>query len=242
MSVSIAGLPISTMPLAEAADWICSIAVSGKDGCDVHLVNAWTIALAENDDAMRSALIEAGANFADGRPLTWVARLRRTRLRQVRGPSLFEEVLDRGRASGVRHYLLGTTVETLRSLERELHLRYPGVVIAGSESPPFRPLTADEIASQDRRIRDCEADIVWVGLGTPKQDFEAARVAKSTGTVSVAVGAAFDFVAGTKAEAPGWMSPLGIEWLFRFASEPRRLWRRYTLGNVTFVRAVLRRR
>jgi N-acetylglucosaminyldiphosphoundecaprenol N-acetyl-beta-D-mannosaminyltransferase len=115
-------------------------------------------------------------------------------------------------------------------------------VLAGAESPPFRDLTDDEKREQDERIRASGADIVWVGLGTPKQDFEVERLVETMPVLAAAVGAAFDFTAGTVKPAPEWMQRNGLEWAHRFASEPRRLWRRYLIGNVEFVRAAGRRR
>lgn len=209
----------------------------------VHLANAYTIALADRDDAYRH-LINQGVVFADGKPLTWFSRLARQtpRIQQVRGPQLFLDVLDLGRSSGVRHFLLGSTDELLERMGARLAERFEGAEIVGAYSPPFRPLTAEEIADQDALIRQSEADIVWVGLGTPKQDIEAARLALSTARPAVAVGAAFDFAAGTLRVAPIWMQRAGLEWVFRLASEPRRLWRRYLFGNARFVWAVVRRR
>lgn len=207
----------------------------------VHLANAYTIALADRDDTYRQ-LINEGIVFADGKPITWFSRLAHQTpvIQQVRGPQLFLDVLDVGRSYGVRHFLLGSTDRVLEQLRGRLADRFPGLEIVGSYSPPFRPLTAEEIEYQDAMIRQSNADVVWVALGTPKQDIEAARVALSTGLPAIAIGAAFDFAAGTLRVAPTWMQRGGLEWLFRLASEPRRLWRRYLFGNVRFVLAVLR--
>jgi N-acetylglucosaminyldiphosphoundecaprenol N-acetyl-beta-D-mannosaminyltransferase len=102
-------------------------------------------------------------------------------------------------------------------------------------------MTDRERNEQDDAIRASGADIVWVGLGTPKQDIEAERIATATNTTTVAIGAAFDFAAGTLREAPSWLSRAGLEWLFRLAMEPRRLWRRYLIGNLVFIYAVFRK-
>lgn len=239
---SIGGLCFQPADPSAAAKHVVELA-RARNSTHVHLANAYTIALADRDGAYRR-LINKGVVFADGKPLTWVSRLARQtpRIQQVRGPQLFLDVLDVGRSSGVRHFLLGSTDELLERLRERLTQRFEGVEIVGSYSPPFRPLTADEIADQDGLIRQSEADIVWVGLGTPKQDIEAARLALSTSRPAVAVGAAFDFAAGTLRLAPNWMQRAGLEWLFRLVSEPRRLWRRYMFGNARFVWAALRRR
>lgn len=238
----LAGIPLRVAALQTAAQWVCEVSAEtcGR-AVDVHLVNAYTVALSHRDPMYKQILSNACANFPDGKPLQWVSRFSLMPLRQVRGPDLFEKVMDVGREYGLRHYLLGTTTETLRMLIIELERRYPGVLIVGSQSPPFRELTDGEQAQQDNEIRLSGAQITWVGLGTPKQDIEAQRISRALPGVAVAVGAAFDFVAGVRPEAPRWMSSIGLEWAFRLASEPRRLWRRYLIGNFVFVWAVLRR-
>jgi N-acetylglucosaminyldiphosphoundecaprenol N-acetyl-beta-D-mannosaminyltransferase len=209
-------------------------------------VNAYSVALASQDDEYAALLRGDGVNLADGKPVAWVlGELSRragsgTAPGHVRGPSFFERVLDEGRETGVRHYLLGSTPETLEALQAAIADRFPGARIVGAESPPFRPLTATEQAMQDLRIRAAGADLVWVGLGTPRQDVEAVRLAHSVGRPAIAVGAAFDFLAGTKVEAPRWVQRASLEWLFRFATEPRRLWRRYTIELARFAVLALR--
>ena len=228
-------VPVSA---GEAADAVVMSSLRVRsEGAHVHLANAYSIALADKDPATREAFSGDAINFADGKPLTWFSKIRghRPAVRQVRGPQLFRDVFDRGREHGLKHYLLGSTNETLLKLKFELEDQFPGVEIVGMASPPFRTLSPAEVDAQDSEIKESGAHVVWVGLGTPKQDFEVARLANSLPVVAVAVGAAFDFVAKTVAEAPSWIGAIGFEWLYRFASEPRRLWRRYLFGNVRFV-------
>lgn len=238
---SIGGLDFQPVAPSAAAEYIVDLARTRKRA-HVHLANAYTVALADGDDAYRQ-LINEGVVFADGKPITWFSRLARQtpRIQQIRGPQFFLDVLDTGRPFGVRHFLLGSTDELLERIRARLAEMFDGLEIVGSYSPPFRPLTPEEITDQDALIRQSDADIVWVGLGTPKQDIEAKRLALSTERPAVAVGAAFDFTAGALRVAPIWMQRAGLEWLFRLASEPKRLWRRYLFGNVRFVWAVARR-
>lgn len=240
LTQAIGGLEFQSTGPHAAAEYVVELARTRRCA-HVHLANAYTIALADRDDFYRQ-LLNDGTVLADGKPITWFSLLARQapRIQQVRGLPLFLDVLDVGRHSGLRHFLLGSTEEVLEQMRSRLAERFEGVKIVGSYSPPFRPLTADEVIYQDGLIRQSSADIVWVGLGTPKQDMEAARLALSTARTAVAVGAAFDFAAGTLRVAPHWMQSAGLEWLFRLASEPRRLWRRYLFGNARFVRAVLR--
>lgn len=224
----------------EAAEIVVALARNGI-GRHIHLVNAYTVALADRSIEYRRVLSRPALCFPDGKPISWISGLSRhkPRLNQVRGPQLFLDTFDIGRRSGIRHFLLGSTPEVLVALETNLRARFPGVQIVGTESPPFRALSAAEFEEQDNRILATGADVVWVGLGTPKQDFEAQRLTRRLPVVAVAVGAAFDFAAGSAPEAPCWMTKFGLEWLFRFACEPRRLWRRYLFGNVRFLAAAL---
>ncbi|MEG9247432.1 WecB/TagA/CpsF family glycosyltransferase [Arthrobacter sp. Soc17.1.1.1] len=231
---------IST-PSDAIQDLLGVAAASRSEGIAVHFANAYTVALARKDRAYRQLLNAATFVFPDGRPVAWMSRLmhRSPQLRQVRGPQLFKDVFAASQHGTIRHYLLGSTPEVIEKLASNLTRDYPGATIVGQNSPPFRPLTDEELAVQDDAIQSSGADIVWVGLGTPKQDLEVSRLAKSLPIVAVAIGAAFDFSAGTKREAPAWLSPLGLEWTFRLITEPRRLWRRYLFGNVGFILACL---
>lgn len=243
-TVALAGIPLVHAAPKDAAEQLCRMAKSSKEsnGLSFHLVNAYTMALAHEDLQYAELLRSSTANFPDGKPLTWWKHKNGIRLQQIRGPQLFEDVMDLGRSSDVRHYLLGSSEETLILLEASLRRRYPGVNIVGTFSPPFRKLTNEEILVQDATIAETGAEIVWVGLGTPKQDWEVGRIAAELPVLSIAVGAAFDFSAGTKPTAPEWMSKLGLEWLFRFMSEPRRLWKRYLVGNLIFLWSVISHR
>lgn len=238
-SRSLGWLPILiASPDDAAAAAIATSKAPVRVGAGIHLVNAYTVALARTDDQYRDLLGSDAFNFPDGKPLSWATRGSEHALTQVRGPQFFLDVLDKGRERGVRHFLLGGSESTLLLLEEKLRRRYPGVEIVGTFSPPFRPMSQAERVEQDALILESGADIVWVGLGTPKQDYETERIARELNLVACAVGAAFDFAAGTKREAPAWMTQIGLEWLFRLVSEPRRLWKRYFFGNIGFLLAV----
>lgn len=236
------GVRIDALTLDAAADHILGWARAGG-GRAVHLCNAYTLSLAHRDTSFRQALNRSHLNLADGMPLVWVGR----RLGfgemtgRVYGPHLMEAVLDRGRSNGLRHYLYGSTPSVVTRLAASLHRTYPGVEIVGVESPPFRPLRSEESRALVRRVRACRAEIVWVALGTPKQDRFLADFVAPLGTTAVAVGAAFDFLAGAKPQAPSVLQDHGLEWAYRLFREPRRLWRRYLLGNLTFLEALARR-
>jgi exopolysaccharide biosynthesis WecB/TagA/CpsF family protein len=156
---------------------------------------------------------------------------------RVYGPDLMQLVLERGQASGLRHYLYGSTPEVLAALQNTIAARWPDALIAGVESPPFRAITDSELRQSVARAQDVGADVVWVGMGTPAQDTISRRMAEIAPATYVAVGAAFDFIGGTKKQAPQWMQRSGLEWSYRMATEPKRLWRRYLIGNATFAAA-----
>lgn len=231
----IAGVPFTPADPATAVEMTLELLKSDKTmGADIHLLNAYSVALAETDSDYQACVSQATFNFPDGKPVAASGTIFGGKLHQVRGPAFFEDVISAGRGQGVRHYLLGSTPNTLEALEAALGEKYPGVQIVGMMSPPFRTLSAEEQAVQDQEIRSARPDIVWVGLGTPKQDHEARRLA-TEGFVAAAVGAAFDFSAGLKPLAPKIVRDFGLEWLHRLVSEPRRLMRRYLWGNTTFL-------
>ncbi|MFF4039580.1 WecB/TagA/CpsF family glycosyltransferase [Streptomyces sp. NPDC001816] len=217
---------------------------SRRGGGAVHLCNAYTLALAAKDAELHALLRSAALNLPDGQSVVWANQLlHRTAAlpsSRVCGTELLLDVFALGQTAGLRHYLLGSTREVLAALQRELHRRFPHALIVGACSPPFRPLTATESFEQEEAIRKTGADVVWVGLGTPQQDRRTAELAAVLPSMCVAVGAAFDFIAGHRRRAPRWMQRWGMEWLFRLTYEPRRLWRRYLFGNTRFVHGVIR--
>jgi len=234
-------------PLESAISAVCDAAMNQTAGVSVHFANAYSVAIADSDDDYARVFADDHAvTFSDGVPVTWVGQRAFPELAQqwqrVYGPDVMTGVLDRCQRDKlpISHYLLGGSPETLAQLQAEIARRWPGVVIAGAESPPFRPLTADEVAAQCDRITATGAQLVWVGLGTPKQDFAARELANDTQAIVLAVGAAFDFLAGTKSQAPLWMQRNGLEWIYRLATEPRRLFRRYFWGNPRFLAAAAR--
>lgn len=231
------GVPIVASSRDRVSAQVIQTALDGP-ATTFRLVNAGTFDAASRVETYSDLLRGEGFNLPDGRPLTEV--IRRTApadvaVDQVRGPWLFEDILARGRTVALRHFLLGSSDETLGALMREIESKFPGTLVVGSHSPPYRLRTDHELAAADAEVMASGAHIVWVALGTPKQDAEAIRILRATGLTTVAVGAAFDFTAGTTKPAPAIVQRLGLEWLFRLATEPRRLWRRYLIGNTRFL-------
>lgn len=234
-------VPFQVTDLHQAADRILR-AAAGREGLPIRLSNAYCVALASTDDRYAQLLRESGLNFPDGLPVVWAMRVSGKsidRTNRVRGPSLFRLTIDKGQAANVRHYFLGTNSNTLDLLCQSLSERYPNLSIAGRYAPPYSDLDEEFIAQCVEQIGNSDPDVIWVALGTPKQDFLAAELAARLGRPCVGVGAAFDFEAGITKEAPELMQRTGTEWIFRFATEPKRLWRRYIFGNVRFLLSVV---
>lgn len=205
--------------------------------CNVHSVMS-----ARRDPVLARALREAQVATSDGMPLVWALRwTARPEQQRVYGPILMRKALQATAGTGLRHFFYGSAPETLQALERGVERLAPGSAVAGSFSPPFRPQTSEERAEILATIRDAGTDVLWVGLGMPKQELWMHQVqAELPGIALVGVGAAFDFIAGTKREAPPVLQAVGLEWAFRLSEEPRRLWRRYAWNNPAFIALLAR--
>lgn len=243
---TVSGIPLCNTNLSDATEKVLQLAKghskSGTGtGTSIRLVNAYSIRCASNLPDYKRALTDEGLNFPDGKPVAALMQKKGPgKAYQVRGPSLFRLVLDRGQSRQVRHMLIGGTAATLESLTARLSEDYPRAVIVGQWSPPFGPVDAKFVEDAKERIRDANPQIIWIALGTPKQDVAAARLAQEVPGVYIAVGAAFDFVAGTKKECPEFLRALYLEWLYRLSQEPRRLSQRYLIGNAVFLSIALR--
>ncbi len=195
------------------------------------------IITARDDRRVREILNQADIVTPDGMPLVWALRSFGVKKQQrVYGPQLMLHLCKSAAEHGHRVFLYGGTRESLSDLRTRLLSKFPSLVIAGQYSPPFRPLTNPETEYVREVIRESEAELVFVGISTPKQEqwMHANREALP-GVVMIGVGAAFDFHAGRVRQAPAWIQRNGLEWLFRLAMEPARLWRRYLLVTPRFL-------
>lgn len=185
----------------------------------------------------RSTIETADLTVPDGISLIKVARRKGVPLaKRVAGTDLMKAFFAASKERGLRHCFFGDTDETLARLRENLAQSYPGMVIADCYSPPFRPITPDEDAAMIQRINEARPDILWVGLGLPKQEqWIYDHRARLDVPVVLGVGAAFKFLAGTVQRAPDWLGDLGLEWLWRLAHEPRRLWRRVMIEGPQFL-------
>jgi len=218
-------------------DWIdAAVAAGAREYICVAAVH--TLMESREDAALRDAVERAAFTVPDGQPLVWALRaLGHDIDARVYGPELMARAMERARRTGQRHYLYGGRDQSaLFQLTLRLRSRFPGVRIVGGYAPPFRPLSEAELDAVADEINRTGPDVVWVGIGVPKQEkWMAAMRDRLEAPVLIGVGAAFDFHAGLVPQAPPWMQRRGLEWAFRLMQEPRRLWRRYARHNPRFV-------
>lgn len=236
----VCGIPIAALTPAQAAEVVVEQALARRS-VQAHLCNAYTLSLVGSDARLRSALLAADLNLPDGAPVAWLGRRFGT-AGPVRGPGLVVDVARAGVPGGVRHYLYGGWDGIAEAMAATLLGMAPGAVIAASETPPYGDADEAHLDGLGERIRASGAHIVWVGLGTPRQDYAVPAIAARVEAVVVPIGAAFDVHAGSVKQAPKFLHGSGLEWTYRLATEPRRLWRRYLLGNPRFVAAAIRHR
>lgn len=188
-------------------------------------------------DSLRRIHNDAGLVVPDGMPLVWLSCAHgHAQVSRVYGPDLMLAICGVSPMRGYRHFLYGGAEGVADLLGQRLQARFPGLSIVGHYSPPFRPLSEAEDRDVVRMINDTNPDIVWIGLGCPKQEhWMAEHVGRLSGSVLIGVGAAFDFHAGVKRQAPSWMQRSGLEWFFCLVTDPRRLAARYLLGNPAFL-------
>jgi N-acetylglucosaminyldiphosphoundecaprenol N-acetyl-beta-D-mannosaminyltransferase len=210
---------------------------SSSEAHRVHFATVHSVVEAQDDPALMITFETADMVTADGMPLVWIARHRgAAHAERVCGPDIMLELCDRGRSTSLRHFFLGGAPGIPEQLAARLADRFPGLLVVGTESPPFRALSPDEDAALVDRINAARPNVVWIGLGSPKQELWAAdHQDRLEAGILLPVGAAFDFHSGRIRRAPRWMQRTGLEWLFRLAMDPGRLVRRYVITNSRFV-------
>jgi N-acetylglucosaminyldiphosphoundecaprenol N-acetyl-beta-D-mannosaminyltransferase len=223
------GVPVSAINMHDAIEAIEQW-IERRTPNYVCITGVHGIMESRKDARLRDIHAQAGMVTPDGMPLVWMSRwLGASNVERVYGPALMREISARSPVRGYRHFYFGGAPGVATQLAAALIATNPGLTVVGTLCPPFRDLTPEEDAEMVAQINAAAPDIVWLGLSTPKQErWMADHINKIDAPVLVGVGAAFDFLAGTKRQAPAWMQRSGLEWLFRLCAEPRRLWRRYT--------------
>jgi N-acetylglucosaminyldiphosphoundecaprenol N-acetyl-beta-D-mannosaminyltransferase len=246
--VSVLGVPVAVTDYLHTMDWIDAMVARREKGY-ICAASVYPVMVCQDDPELRDAVLGSSMTVPDGQPLVWAMNaLGGEHPSRVYGPNLMAHYCARSALSGTRMFLYGGRNQgALVQLTLNLRKRYPGLRIVGGYAPPYRDLTSDERRRVIEEINDSGADVVWVGIGVPKQEKWMASIRDDLETpVLIGVGAAFDFHAGLTPQAPETVQNLGLEWLFRLIQEPRRLWRRYLRYNprfiIGFVRQFLRHR
>jgi N-acetylglucosaminyldiphosphoundecaprenol N-acetyl-beta-D-mannosaminyltransferase len=246
LRIPVIGLPIAATNYTGAVEWILTHAAKADRAYAVEAANTHVAALARHDPAFGESMRKFDLIVPDGMPLVWAVNTQLPATEKltarVYGPTLMLETLlatqDRGE---FRHFLFGGKESTLTKLKQSFTTRFPGTAIAGMYSPPFGEWPADEFDRVCEKIRTSGANLIWIGLGCPKQEHWIANHKNLLPPgVYFGIGAAFAFHAGEVKQSPPIFQKLGLEWAYRLAMEPRRLFKRYFTYNTLFLYHLLR--
>lgn len=238
--VNILGVGVTALNMKLALDETECLLQRGDQGY-VCVTGVHGIMEAQSDEQFREILNRSFLTTPDGMPTVWLGRLHGFKqMARVYGPDYMLGLCERSVTRGYRHFLYGGKDGVAEALREELTRRFPGLNIVGTYTPPFRPLNAAEENDLRVRLEASQADVLWCGLSTPKQErFMDTYSHRLPVKLTVGVGAAFDLLSGNLAEAPDWMKHAGLQWLYRLIKEPRRLWRRYLINNPKFTWLIL---
>lgn len=235
-TIEILGINTTAQRFAEAVntlmDWARENTPHYVCTCPVY-----TLMMGVEQPTVRQALNSASMVTADGMPVVWMQRkLGDPGAERVYGPDLMTALCSAGVGCGLRHFFFGGTAGVANQVAEHVQHRFPGLVVAGTYAPPYAPVGNSPNQEFVTMLNESRAHVIWVGLGSPKQDIWMMRYRPVLDApLLIGVGAAFDFVAGTKRQAPSWMRRSGFEWVFRLTQEPRRLWKRYLIYNFRFL-------
>jgi N-acetylglucosaminyldiphosphoundecaprenol N-acetyl-beta-D-mannosaminyltransferase len=237
--VEVLGIPLARTDYEQTVELIDTYASRRERGY-ICVSNVHAVMAAAEDPELHAALLGSTLNVPDGMPLVWAIKALGHSLKdRVYGPELMWRACAHAARTGLRFYLYGGRNQgALVQLALNLRQNHPSVQIVGGYSPPHRPLTDEEQGTVIKEINQARPDVVWVGIGVPKQEnWMAMMRPRLEAPLLIGVGAAFDFHAGLVTQAPGWLQDAGLEWAYRLVQEPRRLWPRYVRYNPRFVAA-----
>ena len=230
------GVRVSAIGMEKAVELALRSIQSGRNGY-VCVSGVHGVMEAQADASFRSILNGAFLNLPDGMPMTWVGRFQgHKKMDRVFGPDFMKMLCQASVGSGYRHFLYGGAPGVAEELKQSLERMAPGLLVIGTYTPPFRPLTHEEEEDLFNLLRESQPHIVWVGLSTPKQErFMAQYALRMPPSLMIGVGAAFDYHTGRISDSPLWVKRAGMQWLHRLLQDPRRLWRRYLRNNPAFL-------
>lgn len=234
--VNVFGVPVDPVDMPTAVEAVLAAARRDRS-CYFCLAGAHGVVEAHRNSRIADAYRGAALVFPDGMPTVWLGRLQGFRaMDRVFGPELMLRVFEASQESGQTHFLLGGRPGIAEELAANLTRQFPAARIVGTYTPPFRDLTQSEQTQLAALLRNCNPDIIWLGISTPKQDlFMQEFCGRLPGRVMVGVGAAYDFHTGRLRDSPRWVKRAGLQWLHRLSQEPRRLWWRYLKTNSFFL-------
>lgn len=240
-TVDVIGLPVAVIHYSDAIDWIFEHARKGDRAYGVEAASSHVVTLARHDKAFREVMSKFSLICPDGMPVMWSVNrgldAQEKLTDRVYGPTLMLKTIEASEGnSDLKHFFLGGSEATLSKLKSRFAEENAAATIAGVYSPPFREWSEDDLEEMFKAIRESGANLIWVGLGCPKQErWIAQNLERLPAGCYFGIGAAFAFHAGEVAQAPAFFQKKGLEWLYRLCKEPRRLWKRYFLYNSLFI-------
>lgn len=243
LRLDLLGVRVSDVNIPRAAACIDGW-IKAREKTYVCVAPVSTLVDCQKNARYKEVVNGAGMVTPDGMPVVWLGKSKGSKtIERTYGPDLLTAVCEHKDNRSYRHFFYGGTFDTLNRLEKKLRIKTPELNIVGKIAPEFAPQARLEHEQTIERINLSRPDILWVGLGSPKQDFWMSMHRPLLDVpVIIGVGAAFDFLSGVKPQAPVWMRKSGLEWMFRLCHEPRRLWKRYLIGNSAFIFYVCRER
>lgn len=246
---NVLGVGISSLNLESAEEVLFSAAGEAGRQCFVTITGVHGVVESQRDENLKKIHNRSFLSTPDGMPMVWLGRWNGlSHVDRVYGPELMLNILESGIARSTSHFFFGGGDGVAEGLESKLVEKYPGLLVAGTETPPFRPLHEEEEGALYSRLQELKPHFFWVGLSTPKQETFMHNFLEKYpdltkdwdhGLIMVGVGAAFDFHSGTIRQAPRWIQRSGFEWLFRVFMDPKRLWKRYAISNSFFLRKII---
>jgi N-acetylglucosaminyldiphosphoundecaprenol N-acetyl-beta-D-mannosaminyltransferase len=237
--VNVLGVGVHAINMQEAVSFLLDAIAQRKKGY-VCVTGVHGIMEAQCNCRFRHTLNESLLTTPDGMPTVWVGKIAgHKRMDRVFGPDLMLNMCRQSVSRGFTHFLYGGAPGVAEDLKRNLEVRFPGLRVVGTYTPPFRPLSMDEHFDLVQQVNSAKPDIIWVGLSTPKQErFMAEYVSKFDASLMLGVGAAFDLHTGRMIDSPEWVKKSGMQWAHRLLQDPRRLWKRYLVNNPKFLMAI----
>ena len=235
--VNVLGVGVSVLDQDRVREFLFEALQQGRRGY-VTVTGVHGVSEAQKDPALLEVFNRALLVTPDGMPMVWMGKLQgHESIRRVYGPDLMLNLCEHSARTGLTHFLYGGVPGTAEELQRQLQARFPGLKIVGIYTPPFRRLNDKELGDLQYQVRASRPDFFWVGLSTPMQErFMAQHLSiLPEAKIFIGIGAAFDLLTGRVRQAPASMQRVGLEWLFRFSQEPKRLWKRYLVNNPLFI-------